>query len=65
MHNFLLASDPGPLLGMAKCKWGAGGGGIAVGGGVETNCEKLRENCGKIAEICGKIAENCGKIATL
>ena len=36
----------------------AGGGdcGRGGGGGVETNCEKLRENCGKIA---GKLRENC------
>ena len=29
-------------------------------GGVEFNCEKLRENCGKIAENCGKLRKNCG-----
>ena len=34
-----------------------GGGGGLRPGGVESNCEKLRENCEKIAESCGKIAE--------
>ena len=36
---------------MSKAAITAGG-----GGGVETNCEKLRENCGGIAGNCGKIA---------
>ena len=38
-------------------------GGKLRSGGVESNCEKLRENCGKIAKNCGKLRKNCGKIA--
>ena len=50
----------------AETAWTASGnrGGEKLrSGGVEFNCEKLRENCGKIAGNCGKLRKNCGKIA--
>ena len=36
---------------------------MAVWGGIESNCEKLRKNCGKIAENCGKLRKNCDVVS--